>query len=97
MNKTDIVIEVENLKCGGCENTLNNALMKLDGIIKVNADAKSSIVQISHSGNTDVIEKAIEEKLAQIGYPIKGTGNNFQKAKSYVSCAIGKMSEKTDK
>jgi copper chaperone CopZ len=92
MNK--IELKVENLKCGGCETTLHNAIMKLDGIITAKADAESSTVLVEYSGDSELIEKKIEEKLAQIGYPKKGTGNNFQKAKSYVSCAIGKMSEK---
>ena len=92
MNK--IELQVENLKCGGCETTLHNAIMKLDGIITAKADAESSTVLVEYSGEKELIEKVLEETLAQIGYPKKGTGNNFQKAKSYVSCAIGKMSEK---
>tara|TARA_R110000868_G_scaffold73075_2_gene212329 strand:+ start:362 stop:655 length:294 start_codon:yes stop_codon:yes gene_type:complete len=97
MDKTEIKIEVENLKCGGCETTLHNALIKLDHVISANATAENSTVWIEYTGNKELTEKAIEEKLAQIGYPKKGTGNNFQKAKSYVSCAIGKISDKAEK
>ena len=39
-------------------------------------------------------ENLIEMKLAQLGFPKKGTGNNIQKAKSFMSCAIGRVSEK---
>ena len=31
------------------------------------------------------------EKLSKLGYPELGTSNVLQKAKSYVSCAIGKL------
>ena len=33
------------------------------------------------------------EKLNSLGYPPEGTSTGFQKAKSYVSCAIGKVSK----
>jgi hypothetical protein len=35
----------------------------------------------------------VKEKLKALGYPEDGAANNFgTKAKSYVSCAIGKIS-----
>jgi copper chaperone CopZ len=90
----ELQIDVENLKCGGCETTLHNALIKLNGVHAVNVDAEKGTVRLEYVGNSEANEKAIEKKLAQLGYPKKGTGNNFQKAKSYVSCAIGKISDK---
>jgi copper chaperone CopZ len=89
----ELIIEVENLKCGGCETTLHNALIKLNGIHDVKIDIDNSMVSLEYVGNKEAKEKTIEKKLAQIGYPKRGTGNNFQKAKSYVSCAIGKISD----
>ena len=87
-------IEIENLKCNGCGITISNTLLKLTGVHEVDIDHENSIVNISFVGCEEIKRKAVENKLAQIGYPKKGTGNSFQKAKSYVSCAIGKLSDK---
>lgn len=89
----NLTIEIENLKCGGCENSIITALTKLNGVHKVRIDQEQSTVHVSFVGTEALKEKAIEKKLAQMGYPKKGTGNRFQKATSYVSCAIGKITE----
>ncbi len=91
-----IKIEVDNLKCGGCENTIHNSILKLDGVHEVQIDSETSELSIVYEGDKQVTENLIEKKLALLGYPRKGTGNNFQKAKSYVSCAIGKVSVKVN-
>lgn len=85
-----LTIAVENLKCNGCENTVHNALMKLKGVIEVEVKLETSIINLSYTGD----KEAIEKKLRQLGYPKKGSGNALQTAKSYVSCAMGKFSDK---
>ena len=39
-----------------------------------------------------IIKEAILKKLTSLGYPEKGHNTIFNEAKSYVSCAVGKMS-----
>ncbi|NQZ75059.1 MAG: heavy-metal-associated domain-containing protein [Ekhidna sp.] len=83
-------IQIENLKCEGCANTIKNNVLKLDLIREVNINLERSEVQVF----SDVVidrEKVISV-LGKLGYPELGTGNTFQKAKSYFSCAVGKMS-----
>lgn len=83
-------IVVENLKCGGCANTISNALSKIEGVEKVDIDVPTSTLDITVKES--VSKEAITEKLAKLGYPEMGTGNSIsQKAKSYVSCAIGRI------
>lgn len=82
-------IFVENLKCGGCSNTIQKALLGLVGVKKVTTNPEEGWVEVEHEDFTDV--ESIESKLADLGYPKAGTGNLFQAAKSYVSCAIGRI------
>ncbi|MEQ8910351.1 MAG: heavy-metal-associated domain-containing protein [Vicingaceae bacterium] len=93
----ELSLEIENLKCNGCGITISNAILKLNGVHEVDIDHENSIVNIVFVGSEEMKKKVIEKKLAQLGYPIKGTGNTIHKAKSYVSCAIGKMTEKTER
>lgn len=87
MNKETIVID--NLKCGGCANTVTKRLQEMDGVENVNVLLKTSTVEIEKEEN--VTREALIEKLSKLGYPEIGTSNLVQKAKSYVSCAIGRL------
>ncbi|OYU79631.1 MAG: heavy metal transporter [Flavobacterium sp. BFFFF1] len=80
-------IEVENLKCGGCANSIEKALLKLQKVESVKVNVDNNIIVIV--GDAD--RQQIVEKLAEIGYPEKGNNTVFCKAKSYLSCAIGKL------
>lgn len=93
MNKRKIMkterIVIDNLKCGGCENSIIKKLSKVDGVQKVSIDATTAEVSIE---SEDRVERAqLIEVLSKMGYPQQGTSNNLQKAKSYVSCMIGRM------
>ena len=80
-------IIVENIKCGGCMNSIQTALLKLDNIEKVDIDKETETITI-----TGDIEKSIVlTKLNELGYPEKGNNSILKIAKSYVNCAIGKM------
>lgn len=83
-------IQIENLKCGGCANTIKKGLLKLDGITDVEINIDTSEVQISTEDNELII--AVKEKLSSLGYPEVGESNTvLKKAKSYVSCAVGRI------
>ena len=84
-------IIVENLKCGGCANSITNALQKIEGVNKIEIDVTTSNVSVQLSNSVD--RAILTEKLAKLGYPEAGTENTLtQKAKSFVSCAIGRVS-----
>lgn len=81
-------IAVENIKCGGCMNSIQTALLKLNGIENVMIDKATETITI-----TGTIERVLVlEKLNELGYPEKGHNSLLKKAKSYVNCAIGRMS-----
>ena len=82
------MIQVENLKCGGCVSSVRKALASVAGVNEVTVDLDSGIIEVSgHAERVQLIEK-----LAGLGYPEVGNNNLLSKTKSYVSCAIGKMS-----
>lgn len=81
-------IEVDNLKCSGCAGTIQKGLKSIDGVSDVSVDTETKI--IAFNSNEDLVSRVIQ-KLGKMGYPEKGTGTGFQKAKSFVSCAIGRI------
>jgi copper chaperone CopZ len=85
--------EVLNVKCAGCASTLTKSLNDKFGDIKVNLDVEPRQITLN-------IEKSqvkfLREKLISLGYPMRDEDlGTIQKitttAKSFVSCAVGKM------
>jgi copper chaperone len=88
------LIKVENIKCGGCMNSIKTALLKLDNVQAVGIDKETETVSI-HS--TELLDRVmLVEQLASMGYPETGNNNILLKAKSFVSCAIGRMNTEKD-
>ena len=82
-------IFVENIKCVGCMTSIKHALLKIKGIVKVEIDKEAE--KISLMGHKYELSEVIKS-LNSMGYPQQGDNTLFKQAKSYVSCAIGKMS-----
>ena len=80
---------VENIKCGGCLATIKASMMGLSGVKSVDIDLETEHITLtgSHINREEVIQK-----LNFLGYPEKGKNSLLSQAKSYVSCAVGKMS-----
>ncbi|MDZ4664627.1 MAG: heavy metal-associated domain-containing protein [Bacteroidota bacterium] len=94
--KTKVV--VDNLKCGGCANSIKKGLMSFSEVSEVNVDTETDTIEVTHLD--DFEKKKIKDKLYSMGYPEKGTLEGLDKivtgAKSYVSCAIGKLSKEEE-
>lgn len=87
----ETTIQIQNLKCGGCANTITKNIAFLEGITNVSVHVEESTVAFSYETEAKLAE--VKEKLKSLGYPEDGAANSIgSKAKSYVSCAIGKMS-----
>lgn len=85
-------LEIQNLKCHGCANTITKAIQKIDGISDLSIDVEKSTITFS-SLDAEIIE-AVKAKLSKLGYPeVDADNSTFQKAKSYVSCAIGRIND----
>lgn len=84
-------IVVQNLKCGGCANTIKKGIEKLKDISNVEVDVTTSKIVIEHSDALNL--NIVEENLLKLGYPKENSNNTFKtKAKSFVSCGIGRIS-----
>lgn len=96
MKKT---LEVYNVKCGGCANTLVNALKDEFGEVEVNLDVMPR--EITLDIEEDKMDN-LKTKLRSLGYPLTTDElSGFEKAattaKSFVSCAVGKFNVATSK
>jgi copper chaperone CopZ len=89
MNTT---IEIQNLKCGGCANTITSKLSNLIGIQKVVVDNETNTVSFDYENEKTLL--ATQDMLAKLGYPTVGEKNAITtKAKSLVSCAVGRLNK----
>jgi len=87
----ETTLYIQNLKCGGCANTITKNLTTLEGIQNITVNVEESAVGFSYDNDDQL--NAVKDKLKVLGYPEDGESNSLgSKAKSYVSCAIGKMS-----
>jgi len=85
------VIPIQNLKCGGCVKTIISKLEEILTITNVSVSVASSSVKFEVSDQEDIT--TVKNKLKSIGYPSIDQGNSIlSKAKSFVSCATGKLS-----
>ena len=85
--------EVLNVKCGGCASTLKTKLLEEFGEVEVNLEVEPR--QITLEIEESQIP-ALRQALKGLGYPMSdedlSTVEGFTTtAKSFVSCAVGKM------
>ena len=87
-------MEVENIKCGGCANSIQTNLSHIEGLSLVEVDVEAGLVKFE--AQTDTSVESAKKQLLKMGYPEVGSTEGLNamgaKAKSFVSCAIGKMS-----
>ncbi len=88
------VIKIENLKCGGCGSTIKKTLKDINGVENVAIDFDNSEVSVAHTEGVN--RQVLTIALKKMGYPEIGTTAGLSAlsatAKSYISCAIGRMS-----
>jgi copper chaperone CopZ len=79
---------VKNIKCGGCMSGIKNALLAFPGVksVEINIEEEKITIQGEKLDRT-----AYLKKVDGMGYPEKGNNTLLKEAKSYVSCAIGKV------
>ncbi len=92
------VIEVENIKCSGCANSIKKKLLQLKGVDSVEIEILPGLVKIEAKNS---LKEEVVALLESIGYPevgsVEGLKSVKAKAKSFVSCAVGKMAESKEK
>ena len=88
--KMKTTLEIQNLKCGGCANTIITRLSALKNVSDVSVNNENDTVTFTHKDDATLLEGI--RLLSKLGYPIVGENNPLtKKAKSFVSCAVGRM------
>lgn len=83
-------LKIQNLKCSGCANTIITKLSDLKGVQDISVDNETNTVTFDYENEVNLIET--KDVLTKLGYPEVGDKNAITtKAKSFVSCAIGRM------
>ena len=63
-----IKLNVEGIKCSGCETRIQNALLMLDGVSKVEASSKEGTVTIEMADDTKMQE--IVQLIENLGFDV---------------------------
>jgi copper chaperone len=80
--------EVQNIRCGGCANTITKELASVFSGVMVDVAGKTVTIELKDESE---IQKGAE-LLKKLGYPLASEDSSVvDKAKSFVSCAIGKF------
>jgi copper chaperone len=93
MSVNQIQIHVENIKCGGCEKSIIKGLNSIEGVSNIVIDQEQQMVSVLAD---ESLREAVVSKLKSMGYPehgsVSGLDAGLANAKSFVSCAIGRIS-----
>ena len=93
MSVNQIQVHVENIKSGGCEKSIVKGLMSIEGLSDVEIDREQQLVSVTADAS---LRDALVAKLKSMGYPehgsVSGLDAGLANAKSFVSCAIGRVS-----
>ncbi|SMG27759.1 Copper chaperone CopZ [Marivirga sericea] len=63
------ILEVKNVKCGGCVDAIKNGLADLEGVEVRDIDISTGKLELDSDGKTSLAE--VKEKLGNLGYPVK--------------------------
>ena len=90
----EFAFEVENIKCGGCARSIERALKEVQQVSTVGVDVDAGRVTVSAQAD---VREPVREALLRLGYPERGAASGAAalgaKAKSFVSCAIGRFTD----
>lgn len=87
------LIEIENLKCNGCANTIKKSISRMNGVKNVEVLFEPESVAIEYDEN-EIGREDFVQLLSKLGYPERGNNSLIKNMKSYVSCAIGRVTKK---
>jgi copper chaperone len=84
-------IQIMNLSCSGCVNTITRNLKAIEGVNSVNVALDTDVVTVNHENSVSRAE--LVQVLLSLGYPEENTSNSLiTKLKSKKSCIIGRLS-----
>jgi len=85
-------IVVENIKCGGCASSITKKLNEVFDTENIDINIEKGLIDIDIDESR---KNELTEVLLGLGYPESDSVHGFDsakaKAKSFVSCAVGRM------
>ncbi len=85
-------VQVDNIKCGGCANTIRKKMTDIEGVTAAEVDIDNGVVTID---GDESVRPTVVETLLKAGYPESGSAEGMSalkaKASSFVSCAVGRL------
>lgn len=84
-----MILELENLDCDGCANSIRRALLRQPGILSVHVDLKATKVSLSCEDDFD--RSHVVVALENLGYPPMGRNTMLCMARAKLSCELGKI------
>ena len=91
-----LAINVENIKCGGCANSIRKNLLGVEQVEDVQVDTQAGRVDVRASSTDEQLRDELVARLLSMGYPEQGSVEGLKavkaRASSFVSCAIGRVS-----
>ncbi|CAN5351164.1 hypothetical protein BH20ACT9_BH20ACT9_04200 [soil metagenome] len=67
-----LILQVSGMTCSGCENRIDNALARLDGVRRSSADRGSGQVRVLFDP-AQVPAETVRSRIEQVGYTVTGT------------------------
>lgn len=64
-----VMLDVQNMSCGGCEATIRDSLMKIDGVKEVQVDLAGKTAAVLYAPQKIADANRLAEVVTQSGYP----------------------------
>ncbi len=82
------VLFLDNIKCHGCANSIGSKL-KAQGLQEVDINVEEGSVSFDHTSDEELLNA--QKMLKSMGYPERDASDLGDKARSYISCMIGRI------
>ena len=84
-----IVLELENIDCEGCANSIRRALLRQPDILSVHVEVSSSRVNLLCEDDVDRMH--VLSVLENLGYTTLGRNSMLSIARARMNCQMGKI------
>jgi copper chaperone CopZ len=84
-----IILELENLDCEGCANSIRRAILRQPGILSVHIEVKAGRVDLTCEDDID--RTHVIGILDGLGYAQLGRNSMISMARAKLSCELGKI------
>ncbi len=88
-----MILELENIDCEGCANSIRRVLLRQPGVLSVHVEVKSAKVNLSCEDDLD--RSHVINALENLGYPPLGRNSMLSMARAKLSCELGKIRHQT--